>query len=1057
MGQMGQDTEITIHGSGFSGNTRVAIIPDTSNKAKVLGGIDTQEWTTNVTVTCSTAFLVDYSGLRIIDVSDPTAPTLLGSFISLNANDVAVVGSRAFIVGDDKLKLIDVSDPATPQLIDSFTVPSGYAISVTVADEIAYVLAGELLLIDVNPASPTYLTAIGSTSLGAGFDVAVKNNIAYVATDSLRSLQLIDVSNPAVPQPLGTISTPGDATGVAVRENTAYVTYLSSDLPGGMLVVDVSDPTHPDMLASFATPGDPFGILVRDNLAYIDVLQSGLLVIDVKDSVHPFLLSWIKKSGRGISFIDGTPYMALGHQTSLQVMDVGNLAYPTIMSSVTTPGRAQKLTLSGNTAFVVDGNCGHSGDIGLRLIDVSDRSNPKIIQSIPLVDNGDILDVKVSDSRLYFTKYSSGYLGELLIYDITKPSVPIYLGSYTSSAYLNNFDVAGTTAYVLDGAGDLDIIDVSDPALPVRLRLYALSGSGGDVAVAGNLAYVASNAGGFNVIDVTVPASGQYIIGSLSLIYNFQSITIAGNRAYLANGHNGWQIIDISNPETPSSIGVFNSPGISCEEIAVAGNTVYIAADESGLLVYDVSSPASPAFIGQVETLGRALDISVADNTAYVADECYQGLTIAPVAAEISPVNYVSATELTCTLPAPAAAGRYTIRVFDDTGDEQLLGAITFMEQLPKSKAVIVAGYGPHSSNKVWDETFFNASHAYRVLLAQGYAKENIRYLSAVSVDLDDDNISDVFGDANLVNLQQSILSWGADADDLIIYLVGHGSYGNFIIKHTDAVTEMLPAVDLADLLDNLQNTTGKRAICLYDACYSGSFVNPLKIPAGGTFDRTLMTSSAAAELALLGNMGLTSFSYQFWEHVLAGNSLIESFNFAAALMKQFQQTPLLDGNCDGIPNTPADSSAEMTIGRGYGFQPPPKPYIICSSGNTTLNDSSTASFWVKVISAYPITRVWAEIIPPNYNPLDPYAPALTSFELTYESTTGRYQGSYAGFVKGGTHLVAIYAINNQQTISLPRVSKITVPVFPWNLFLPAITGKNSLPRTLPFRRNTTY
>jgi hypothetical protein len=57
---------------------------------------------------------------------------------------------------------------------------------------------------------------------GAAYDVAVVGSYAYVA-DNLSGLQVIDVSNPAIPVVMGGLDTPDAARGVAVVGDYAYV------------------------------------------------------------------------------------------------------------------------------------------------------------------------------------------------------------------------------------------------------------------------------------------------------------------------------------------------------------------------------------------------------------------------------------------------------------------------------------------------------------------------------------------------------------------------------------------------------------------------------------------------------------------------------------------------------------------------------------------------------------------------------------------------------------------------------------------------------------------
>ena len=57
---------------------------------------------------------------------------------------------------------------------------------------------------------------------GDASGVVVDGDYAYVA-DDLSGLQVIDVSDPAVPQIVGSVDTPGEALGVDIVGNCVYV------------------------------------------------------------------------------------------------------------------------------------------------------------------------------------------------------------------------------------------------------------------------------------------------------------------------------------------------------------------------------------------------------------------------------------------------------------------------------------------------------------------------------------------------------------------------------------------------------------------------------------------------------------------------------------------------------------------------------------------------------------------------------------------------------------------------------------------------------------------
>lgn len=1039
IGQMGTAQEVTIRGTGFSPSTRVALIPETGNRQEILGSVTTGGGApVDVKVNCATAYLLDQFGFRIIDISDPTQPSLVSSLeipdVEFSRGEIAIVDKIAYVAGAEDLLVIDITDPQTPRLINSVPVPdgaiNGYTTCIQVVDSIAYVAGNDLVLIDVDPTSPNYLGIIGFYEWGGGVDIVVKNSIAYIATDSNRSLKLFDVSNPQHPYLLGSISTDGDALSVAVEGSIAFVGNID-----GLLIVDVSDPETPVPMGSYAEINGPWDLLLRHNILYCITLVN-IELLDVSNPAHPFSIGTIADADRGVAFIDGTPYVTVGFQ-GLSILDVSDVSKPTIIGSVT-PNMNFTVSIDSTRVYGTQYST-VNGTVRLVMFDFSDLADLKVTVT-PVTIDGVIHDAKIVGNRAYFTFSGTG---DLRIYDISDLANPIQLGSYSSpfssTIYLTHFDVAGGTAYVLDSTGNMEIVDVSNPAVPQYINHLKISGDyRGDIAVVGSVAYAVMSTIydgiGFKVIDVSNPMLPA-VLGSYAAGSDDSRITVADNIAYVVLGDYFWRIFDVSDPQNPLHLGdhQHSSEWSSHDEnITVVGDNAYILTG-TGLSFFDISDPVSPKLIGRVDTI-------VAQGVSSDGRIVFGGATIIPAPLEVTSVDLVSDNELVALLPPPLAGGNYNIRIFDDSGNDQLLGAIVYQEQLPKAKAIIAAGYGPHE-NKVWNETMLNASHAYQVLVNQGYNKENIRYLSSVSVDVDNDSVPDVFGDTTLNNLEQSISSWGADADDLLIYLIGHGSYENFVTRHTDSIHEVLTARILAGWLNNLQSVTQKRIVCLYDACYSGSFVEPVKKPNGQTFERMLLTSSTANKIALLGNNGLSSFSYRFWEHVLEGKDLTESFTLAADFMEQYNQTALIDGNCDGVPNTPSDRSAGVTIGRGYNFRIPPKPYITCYSPNIVLADSNSADFWVKTISAYPIAKVWAEIIPPSYNPLAFTTPELPTFDLVYSAVTERYEGSYDEFVMGGTYLVSFYAIDDQQTISLSGVTKVTLPSFPWPMFMPAITN----------------
>lgn len=197
------------------------------------------------------AYLATENGLQLIDVSSPVTPKQL-SFIRLkdwpggdvltNAVGVAVSGTLAYVAADRAgLKVLDVSKPANPTIVGEYRLPeAGSAEDVVVVQGIAYV-AGHagLGVVDVsNPTRPSLLSFF-KTSVFAE-SVAAAGNRAYVALGSV-GLTEIDVSMPSTPTFAASFNTLGYAQETVVRDRYVYV----ADQDGGLLILERVPATGP--------------------------------------------------------------------------------------------------------------------------------------------------------------------------------------------------------------------------------------------------------------------------------------------------------------------------------------------------------------------------------------------------------------------------------------------------------------------------------------------------------------------------------------------------------------------------------------------------------------------------------------------------------------------------------------------------------------------------------------------------------------------------------------------------------------------------------------------
>ncbi len=227
-----------------------------------------------VTVRSDTAFLADGSSfrLRVVNVSNPAAPTLIRSYrIFDQPLDVAINGNYAYVVaGDSGLRIIDISS-AVDMITGIFDTPD-FANGIALAGTYAYVADGTtgLMVVNVsNPAAPVLAGGFNTPVYAEG--IALSGNFAYVA-DGSSGLIILDISNPAAPVQVGDLDTPGWATNVTVSGNFAFVSARSA----GLQIIDVSNPASPKLVGIFNTPDEALDAVVVGNYAFVADRFSGL-------------------------------------------------------------------------------------------------------------------------------------------------------------------------------------------------------------------------------------------------------------------------------------------------------------------------------------------------------------------------------------------------------------------------------------------------------------------------------------------------------------------------------------------------------------------------------------------------------------------------------------------------------------------------------------------------------------------------------------------------------------------------------------------------------------
>jgi hypothetical protein len=502
----------------------------------------------------------DEAGLRIIDVSNPSAPVEVGSYNTI-ASDVAVGGNYAYVTSDrGGLLVLDITNPASPQR--------------------------EALL--TNP----------SCTQNDWNRVAIDGSYAYVTC--IFALHILDVSTPSNPIEVGHFSNAtvpeGGIQHIAVMQGHAYLSSY-----GNLRVVDVSNPIEPVAMSSYPTGWGPEGLVAKGDFVYL-ANGTGVRVIDISNptvssaEIGAFLVPSVGYIAPCCNYnhelggiYGGHAYVAsdLGlkivglQDPTLPVVNTYRLSeeYPAVGS----------LRISGDYAYAtIGGDYQRSWAHGrgeLRILDLTTPTHPTEVGSyvVPIAV-GHISDVStiaaVSGNYAYLTTGSRRE--ELRILDVSNPANPTKVGSYFAPATnekINQVAVQGDVAYLTTFRWDPTIM------------------------------------GWFRVIDIRNPADPR---GIASRQYPYRTdmfVAVNGNHAYLSGSGEALRVFDTSNPSNPTEVGSLYDAQWAPLPLTAFGSYVAMSIDitpaESsatpGLRLVDVSDPTAPTEVGFMDIGGVPL------------------------------------------------------------------------------------------------------------------------------------------------------------------------------------------------------------------------------------------------------------------------------------------------------------------------------------------------------------------------------------------------------------------------------------------------------------------
>jgi hypothetical protein len=489
----------------------------------------------------------------------------------------------------------------------------------------------------------------------------LRGNYAYT-TGSGVLLTIYDVSNMRRLYQLPAPSTDMFGYQVVVAGNYAYVLTAYKGRPGGAIkVVDVSNPSSPRVVGEY-TGGSFDGLIVNGNIGYVS-RGSQLHVLNLSNPATPQLIRTVTLSaslgGDGGTVVGNRLYLCES-TAGLSVWDVSQPDNPQRLGIIGNIGVARAVHVSANYAFVAAGRWLGGIQGGLRVIDVSDPANMRLVNFVPEGNNPTDPLVRV-DNYLYMPifdlpQYSivfdisnpaspqfagslDGQLGgadsssnhavsfrrsKLYLYDITNRNNPVLRSTYTGRT---PYAIAYRAGFVFTAEDGLfGVYDVNNPASITGAGAAVLPGEPSyapRLQVQDNLAVVSYGSGDLTkavtLLDVSNPRNPS-ILSHYGANTNVEDIALTGNILIVAH-LDGFDVVNIANRLAP--VRVFRkSASWSNHPVALEtiGNLLYSADYDRKLRIYDVSNPASPVLRGEVEVASASYvaDVAVSGDRAIV-------------------------------------------------------------------------------------------------------------------------------------------------------------------------------------------------------------------------------------------------------------------------------------------------------------------------------------------------------------------------------------------------------------------------------------------------------
>ncbi len=406
--------------------------------------------------------------LEIYDIQNPYTPQII-HIIEQPVYEIFINNSIAYLLNPSGVQLLNVSNPYDPVLLGSYS-QNNFLYKMLVFDNLLFLGAspGDLIILNIaDPYSPQFISkiSIGENILSIAYQSS--QNILYVGNNGNESIVAIDLKDLYRPTkiigyetvPYNKNNTAASITildpkGITIENDLAFIADI-----GNIVTVNISDPLAPSVifnleskLSRYTTQSLRFGSL----LFALDRFTQ-LYVVDVSDVYNQSIIGNFSSIAivnditvqGNVLFVSAQEGFYSVNITDFNRIYVLDRFAPAV-------GGYTKAVIQGSLAFLI------ATTGGISVFDISDPKNLTLLTEFSLgywyrdlAINGDLL-VILEPSRI-------------TLMNVSNPYNPVSLANIALANYSYQIEIQGNYLFVLDALG-FDIFDISNPTNPFSVQ-----------------------------------------------------------------------------------------------------------------------------------------------------------------------------------------------------------------------------------------------------------------------------------------------------------------------------------------------------------------------------------------------------------------------------------------------------------------------------------------------------------------------------------------------------------------------------------------------------------